>query len=186
MTSATMAGLELSRLAEEGAPDEELRLAAMELNDELEALIEKAADDPAAAQQALMLLDQTSEVLALQGDSGVLRGVMAETAMLRERLRDALPDVVKRPGRPPVRPLLPVVPRPQAEPAKERASSPAPKASPMPASTPQPSPSATPAPAAPTASPAPSAPPAAPNGSPSPQASERPPGPLPGGEDLPD
>jgi hypothetical protein len=51
LTSAAMAGFELDRLASEGAPDEQLRLAAMELNDELAALIEQAADDPAAAQQ---------------------------------------------------------------------------------------------------------------------------------------
>jgi hypothetical protein len=60
----------------------------------------------------------------------VLRGVIAETAALRERLRDALPVTVKRPSRPAVRPVVPVVvPRVQDEPEKERpSSSPAPRA----------------------------------------------------------
>lgn len=152
LTSAAMAGYELSRLASEGAPDEQLRRAAEELNDELAMLIAQAADDPAAAQQALMLLDQTSEMLAGQGDSGVLRGVMAETRALRQRLRDALPVAVKRSVRPAIRPVLPIVPRVQGEPEKERStsastsSSPAPKASPKPSSSPKPSPSPSPSP----------------------------------------
>ncbi len=168
LTSAAMAGYELNRLASEGAPDEELRLAAMELNDELAQLIAQAKDDPAAAQQALMLLDQTSEVLASQGDSGVLRGVIRETAALRARLRDALPAGV-RPSRPAGRPVLPVVvPRAEQEPERERASSsPAPKASPKPAASPKP----TPSPAASTA-------PEPPADEPAPQTSEEPKGPL--------
>lgn len=178
--TGAMAGYgQLSRLASEGAPDEQLRLAAMQLNDELAALIAQAADDPAAAQQALMLLDQTSEVLAGQGDSGVLRGVLAETVMLRERLRDALPAAVKRPARPAPRPALPVLPRVEQEPDKERTSSaPPPKASPKPAS-PKPSPSPSPAPStAPSSAPEPP-----PTSGPSPQPSDKP-APLPG-EDLP-
>ncbi|TBR17726.1 MAG: hypothetical protein EPO57_08835, partial [Chitinophagaceae bacterium] len=87
MTSAAMAGWELNRLAREGAPDEALRLAAMELNDELAELIAQAATDPAAAQQALMLLDSTTQVLAGQDERGVLRDVLAEARALRERLR---------------------------------------------------------------------------------------------------
>lgn len=176
LTSAAMAGVELSRLASAGAPDEQLRLAVEELNDELAVLIAQAADDPVAAQQALMLLEQTSDVLAGQGDSGVLRGVMAETRALRELLRDALPAVVKRPSRPVVRPVLPVVPRVQDEPEKERTSSSAPKSSPKPAASPKPSPSASPAT---TTAPAP------PAESPSPQPSEKPDGPLPSGDELP-
>lgn len=172
MTSAAMAGYELTRLASEGAPDEQLRLAAEELNDELAALIARAGDDPAAARQALLLLEQTTQVLSRQGDSGVLRSVMAETQALRARLRQALPVVAQRParaGRPALRVVTPQAPRIAVEPEKERTSS-----SPSAQSSPKPSPS-------------PSSPPPSPSPSPQPTAEqspsgEEPPGPLGAGE----
>ena len=169
MSSAALAGYELTRLASQGAPDEQLRRAAEELNDELAVLIAQAADDPAAAQQALLLLEQTTEVLAGQGDSGVLRTVMAETRALRARLREALPAVAPRPRplRPVVRTVVPMLPRVQVEPEKERAGA---EASPAPKSSPKPSPS--PAAASPTPSPSPA-------GSPSSSSSPEPEGPLP-------
>lgn len=167
LTSAAITGIELSRLASEGAPDAQLLLVAEELNDELAMLIAQAADDPVAAQQALLLLEQTTQVLAGQDDSGMLRGVMAETRALRQKLRESLPAVNKRPVRTVVRPALPVVPRVQDEPEKERSSSSAPKSSPKPAS-PKPSPST-----APTSAPEP------PAEDPAPQGSEQPAGPLP-------
>lgn len=168
LTNAAMAGYELDRLASAGATDDQLRVAAEELNDELAVLIAQAADDPAAAQQALMLLDRTSQVLASQGDSGVLRGVIAETRALRQLLREALP-VVKRPARPAVRPVVPVVPRVEQERERSTSSSPAPKASPKPTTSPKPSPTASPSPAS-----QPS-----PTSQPTTQPSEDPNGPLP-------
>ena len=179
LTSATMAGIELNRLAQEGAPDEELRLAAEELNDELAALIAQAGDDPLAAQQALMLLEQTSEVLAGQGNSGVLRSVMAETRALRALLRETLPVVAQRPARTVrqvARPVVPVLPRVQDQPEKERTASSAP-----PKSSPKPSASPKPAPASP--SPAPSPQPEPTKATPAP--SGEPEGPLPQPDDLP-
>lgn len=180
MTSAAMAGYELSRLAEQGAPDEELLLAAEELNNELAELIAQAAHDPAAAQQALMLLETTTAVLSRQGDSNVLRSVMAETRALRARLRNALPASAQRPGRtsrPTVRVVVPVLPRVQEEPEKERAAE-EPKPAPKPASpTPTPTPTAT----TPTPEPTPT-----PTEEPSPKSSDEPNGPLPDSpEDLP-
>ena len=153
MTSAAIAGYELTRLAQAGAPDEALRLAAEELNDELAELIKRAQHDPAAAQQALMLLEATSEVLALQGDSGVLRSVMAETQLLRKQLREALPVAAQRPirsTRPGVRKAVPTaasLPVIQQQPEKSREAEPstAPKPSASPKPSPKPSPS-TPAP----------------------------------------
>ena len=180
MTSAAMAGYELSRLAEQGAPDEQLLLAAEELNDELAQLIAQAADDPLAAQQALMLLETTTAVLSRQGDSNVLRSVMAETRALRARLREALPASASRPGRPSrpaVRVVVPVLPRVQEEPEKERAAE-EPKPSPKPAS---PSPSPSPSQAQPSPSEAPS-------DEPSPGGTDESEGPLPntpGGDTLP-
>lgn len=151
-TSAAMAGYELNRLAQLGAPDEELREAAEELNDELAALIAQAAHDPAAARQALMLLQQTSDVLARQGDSGVLRGVRAEVGVLRERLRGTLPTD-QRPGGRGVRQITPQLPRVQEQPDDERPSESSAGArssaepSAMPSPTTRPTPPASPAPA---------------------------------------
>jgi hypothetical protein len=152
MTSATLASYELNRLANEGATDEQLRRVAEELNDELAALVAQAANDPIAAQQAMSLLQQTTAVLASQGDSNVLRGVMAEARMLRERLREALPVVAQpvRPARPAVRPVVPLLPR-EAEPEQRRESTKKsePQSTPKATPAPKPSPSTAPAPAAP-------------------------------------
>jgi hypothetical protein len=181
MSSAALAGYELSRLASQGAPDEQLRRAAEELNDELAMLIAQAADDPAAAQQALLLLEQTSEVLAGQGDSGVLRDVMAETRALRARLREALPPAASRPRplRPVVKTVVPLLPRVQEQPEKERASA---EASPAPKSSPKPSPTA----AAPSPSPSPAVSQGpSPSGSPEPEGPLPQPGDAPGGGSLP-
>lgn len=178
MTSAAMAGWELNRLAREGAPDEALRLAAMELNEELAELIAQAATDPAAAQQALMLLDSTTQVLAGQDDSGVLRDVLAEARALRERLRETLPAVAQRAARPArtVVRTVPLVP-PSFEQEPERQPSASAKASAAPSASPKPSPSAT------SSSPSPSASPE--QSSPSPQPSEENEGPLSGTDSLP-
>lgn len=160
MTSAALAGYELDRLVSEGAPDEQLRLVAEELNDSLAVLIAQAGDDPVAAQQALLLLEKTTAVLSSQGDSGVLRGVLAETAALRAKLREALPVVVQRPARtnrparPPVRVVVPLLPRVQEEPEKERSNEPS--AAPKPSAKPSPSPSAAPPSPSPSPSPEPS------------------------------
>lgn len=178
MTSAAMAGWELNRLAREGAPDEALRLAAMELNDELAELIAQAATDPAAAQQALMLLDSTTEVLAGQDRSGVLRDVLAEARALRERLRDSLPADRRatRTTRTVVRSVAPELPRVEAEPERTRTSSSAPT-SPKPSASPKPSPSAAPTSPPPAPSPQPS--------DPSPEPSSEGEGPLSGTDGLP-
>lgn len=179
MTSAALAGYELDRLARAGAPDEALALAAEELNDELARLIARAASDPLAAQQAMLLLESTTEVLARQGDSGVLRSVMAETQALRARLRDALPVTAQRPLRTIRKSATSIasVPLVREQPEKSREaqqSSPRPAASPKPS--PKPSPSASPTPE-PT-------PPAAPSSSPTPEP-EGSDGPLPQPGDLP-
>ena len=160
MTSAALAGYELSRLADAGAPPEALRAAAEELNDEVAVLIAQAAEDPAAAQQAMMLLETTTEVLARQGDTRLLRDVMAEARALRKRLQAALPSV-QRPGRivrPPSRVPMVAVPRIEAAPEQRRPSAAAPKTESSPAPAPKPSPAATTPPPSPSpsASPEPS------------------------------
>lgn len=180
MASAAMAtSFELSRLASSGASPEQLRAVAEELNDELAALVARAGDDPAAAQQAMLLLQSTSEVLARQGDSSVLRGVMAETQALRKMLRDRLPAVAQRPARPAprsVRPVLPALPRVESQPEQRRSSAPE-------SSAPRSTPKATPAPA-PKPSPSPATP-SPPADEPSPRPSQSSGGGLPGPGDLP-
>ena len=182
MASAAMAtSFELSRLADAGAPPEQLREVAEELNDELAALVARAASDPAAAEQAMILLQTTTEVLARQGDTSVLRDVMAQARALRQQLTQALPPAPQRPGTRSVRPVRPVVvpalPRTEAEPQQRRDAgpqSPAPRPSPKPTAAPKPTPSAEPTP---TATPTPA--------EPSPRSSQSPSGGLPGAGDLP-
>ena len=179
MTSAAMAGWELNRLAREGAPDEALRLAAMELNDELAELIAQAATDPAAAQQALMLLDSTTPVLAGEDETGVLRDVLAEARALRERLQETLPTVAQRASRPTrtvVRAVPTTLPRFERQQPERQQTSSAP-ASAKPTASPKPSPSAAPTSPPPAPSPQPS--------SPSPTPSEDDEGPLSGTDGLP-
>ncbi|MEX2289110.1 MAG: hypothetical protein WD794_02135 [Mycobacteriales bacterium] len=154
ITNAATAGYELNRLAQLGATDEELREAAEELNDELAALIARAAHDPAAARQALMLLQQSSDVLSRQGRSGLLRGVRAEVGALRERLRGTLP-ADQRPGGEGIHPFTPALPRAQEQPEKERPSrSAGPRSSAEPGATPSPTFRSTP-PATPASAPEP-------------------------------
>lgn len=92
MTSAAAAASwELNRLAEADAPAEELRAAAERLNDRLADLVEVAAADPGAAQQALLLLRDTTAVLQESDDAAELADVLAETRALVARLVAALP-----------------------------------------------------------------------------------------------
>lgn len=180
MASAAMAtSFELSRLADAGASPEQLREVAEELNDELAALVARAASDPAAAEQAMILLQTTTEVLARQGDTSVLRDVMAQARALRQQLTQALPPAPQRPGTRSVRPVRPVVvpALPRTEPEQRRDAgpqSPAPRPSPKPTAAPKPTPSAEPTP---TATPTPA--------EPSPRSSQSPSGGLPGAGDLP-
>lgn len=92
MTSAAAAASwELNRLAAADAPAEELRAAAERLNDRLADLVAVAAADPGAAQQALLLLRDTTTVLREADDAGALADVLAETQALVARLVAALP-----------------------------------------------------------------------------------------------
>jgi hypothetical protein len=154
MSSAALAGYELTRLVSEGASEEQLRLAAEELHQELALLIAQADENPAAAQQALMLLEKTTEALSRQGDSGTLRTVMAQTQALRDRLRATLPPVQRtvRPVRRDVAPL----PRIQVEPEKARSSEPTSDSSATSSPTPVPRPSSAARSASPSPEPSPS------------------------------
>ncbi len=167
MTSAAAASWELNRLADEGAPAGELREAAEELNDRLAALVAVADTNPAAAQQALLLLRDTTQVLNAAGQPGELAGVLRQTRELVAQLTAVLPKV-PRTGRPAVRvpgpPRIAVEPR-RTAPAQEDsrtatssrsasspAATPAPQSAPTAAPAPQPSPASSPS-ASPTPAP---------------------------------
>jgi hypothetical protein len=167
MTSAAAASWELNRLADEGAPAGELREAAEELNDRLAALVAVADSDPAAAQQALLLLRDTTQVLSSAGQPGELAAVLRETRALVAQLTAVLPQVprtARTTGKVPVVPPVEVQPR-RSAPAQQDgrsttttgsgatpAATPAPKASTTPAPAPKPTPASSPS-ASPTAAP---------------------------------
>lgn len=90
-SAAAAASWELNRLAEADAPAEELRAAAERLNDRLAELVAVAAADPGAAQQALLMLRDTTAVLQGSDDAAALADVLAETRALVARLVAALP-----------------------------------------------------------------------------------------------
>lgn len=158
LTSAAQASYELNRLASLGATDEALRQAAEELNAELSALVAQASGDPAAAAQALVLLDSTDDVLTRSNDTGLLRGVLAEARALRARLQGALPAAALPPAPVPQleAPVLTLRERRASEPTRRPAPSSttegssaeqpaAPSAAAAPSPTPEPRPEPTPA-----------------------------------------
>ena len=185
LSSAAQASWELNRLVEQGAPTDELRDAAEEVNDRLAALVAVAGVNPAAAHEALLLLANTTEVLEEAGQPAALADVLAEAKQLAAQLAAVLPQAPRtgtapRPARV-VSSLLPVL----KQPAPRRSSATrtddgTPRTTPAP----KPSTAATPAPAPrPTASPTPPAQPAQPSASPAPSGEPilPQPGDLPGG-----
>ena len=172
----------LSELVAKGATPDELRKAAQSMNNELADLVAEAGTNPAAAQQALLLLQAGTQVLSEQGDQDVLREALVRTRELERQLRKVMPPISRRIPPTPVRPGLPAVQRPDtrttptAEP--ERAARPDANTPPSPSAAASPRPSSSPSPAVP--SPAPSTSPApGPSPSPSKDPLPRPPG-LPG------
>lgn len=166
MSSAAQASDALSRLARQGAPSEELRAAAEQLNDEVIELIAASEGSPATAFEALMLLQRSTDLLVNQGNQGSLRNVLATARRLSEQLRRALPPAVQR-SHPPALTGLVAPPAEQqqppwrTEPADEPSSPRSQAASPAPAPSAEPSaePSAAPAPTEPaSAEPTPAAP----------------------------
>lgn len=186
-TSATIDGLSqanyslamLSELASQGASTSELRDAARQLNEELAELVADAEGDPLAAQQALLLLQESSQVLNDQDAGGALSDVLARTRELQAALRRVLPT--PRQVAAPLRtlPVAPAAASPKAAPRQTKAASSRPSASASPVTSASPTPST--APSTPASTPAPSGS-STPSPSSSPTAADpfpRPPG-LPG------
>lgn len=165
----------LNELAAQGASSDALLDAATDLNEQLAALVEDAAGDPVAAQQALLLLTAGTQVLSEQDDQGPLAGVLARTralerelmAMLPPRVRSTLPPRTVRPVAPAVKAPELVRSSPRAARASEQPAS-SPAASPKPSSSP-PAPAPAPQPTAGTASPSPTPEPSPPAADPLPR-----------------
>ena len=173
MSNAAATSDELRRLARVGAPSDALREVAEALNDQLAALVAVAGTDPAAAQQAMLLLNDTTRILAGAQDKGGLAAVLAETQALVARLAAVLPTTTVRPKRAtrPAVPLLPLGERARRSSGSGASTSDSTGTRTAPSSRPQPSAATTPAPA-----PAPQASPSA--APPSPTSSPTPPGPI--------
>ncbi|MBC7374561.1 MAG: hypothetical protein H7323_11280 [Frankiales bacterium] len=169
----------LSELAATGASPDELREAAQSMNAELADLIAEAGTNPAAAQQALLLLQAGGQVLSEQGDQGALREVLARTRELERQLRKVLPSISRTGAPVPSRLGLPAVQRPAARTESEtspaRTERPTASSAPSPSTVASPRPSSSPSPVAPSSAPAPATSPA-PGPSPSANPLPRPPG----------
>lgn len=169
-TSAVSSYHELTRLAAEGASAGEVLEAAEELHDRLAPLVAQAHTDPAAARQALVLLQGEQALLRESAPHAELRAVLREAQALVRQLRRALPRV---PAAAPPQPVAVEQPREEGKPAKSAKPSPRPSASPKPTSAPKPTASPTPKPSS------------SPSSKPSPTPSQSA-GPLPGMPDAPD
>jgi hypothetical protein len=144
-TSAVAASDSLERLEElarHGDADQ-VRAASIALHQQLAAAVANAKTDPAAAQNALLLLRYEQSAIALSGDSRALADVMRQSEALSRAIVAALP--------PAARSAVPALEAVSAEP--EPSSSPKPKPKPSASSSPRPRPSAS---SQPSASPSPS------------------------------
>ncbi|MCU1589754.1 MAG: hypothetical protein JWP11_1010 [Frankiales bacterium] len=165
-SNAAMSYAQLTRLAATGASPSRISAAAQQFHADLAPLVASAGNNPAAAENAIRLLQSERAVIAGEADSPALRAVLAQADLLVRRLRATLPRTV--------RPTVVGVPAPQEGP---RHASSAPKSSPTPKASPSPSPSPKATPAA-----SPSASPSSTKSSPSASPTD---GPIPHGPGLP-
>lgn len=160
-TAAAATYAELWRLHEQGASARALRAAALELHEQVERLVRVAPQDPAAAEEALRLLELEAAVLDDSEHRDELLDALAETQRLAAALRAAVegltadvvpaPDVAPLPRPTPPRPVLRLVPPLQpatprtapAQPAPQPQPSTEPEREPKPSAEPSAEPSAT-------------------------------------------
>ena len=125
-----------------------VRASARELHAQLMAIVAVADTDPAAAQQALLLLSYERSAIVSSGDSTLLHDVLVQSTALANRIRASLPAAVRS-----AVPRVPAV----VVPVPTRTTPASPKPSSSPASKPSAKPSPTPRPTtSPAASPKPS------------------------------
>lgn len=144
---------QLTSLAAQGRTDE-VRIAAQKLHNQISALVGTAKQDPAAAQQALLLLSAERNVIVSSGDGAALHDVLVKSLALAARLASALPPSLRTAmAAAPALPAAPEAPRrqqPKPGPASPSPAaskpSPTPSPKPTPSPSPKPTPSATPSP----------------------------------------
>jgi hypothetical protein len=122
----------------------EIRAASAELHEQLASVVAVAATDPAAAQNALLLLSYEQSVISRSADRSELADVLRQSQALARAIRAALPASAR--AAVPTAPKLPATaataspkgtasPKPSPTPTRKTSSS----SSPKPSSTPSPS-----------------------------------------------
>jgi hypothetical protein len=140
----------LQQLVLEGNASE-IRAASAELHQQLASVVALARTNPAAAQNALILLTYEQTAISHSADRGVLGDVLRQSEALETAIRAAMPPR----ARVSVPPVVPALPTPDANQPAAQSPSPAPKASATPKATASAKPS-TSASTAPSSSPSPS------------------------------
>ena len=142
--SALQSYSELTRLASAGAPADTISEAAEKFHSALAPLVATAANDPAAAQRAIDLLQSERAVIAGEADSPALRAVLAQADLLVRKLRATLPKTTRVvvPAGPDTRTNTST----KSSPTPKSSASAKPSPSPSPKASPKPSPSASPSP----------------------------------------
>lgn len=112
---------ELTRLAADDAPAEDVHRAALDLNADIASMVARAGGDPAAARQALALLREAQVVLANDDDAAELLDALSQSRALAARLLASLPASALETLPSPVRSALAdplTAPRPSARTAE--------------------------------------------------------------------
>jgi hypothetical protein len=142
--SALQSYTELTRLATSGASASSITAAAQKFHTALAPLVASAADDPAAAQRAIDLLQSERAVIAGEADSPALRAVLAQADLLVRKLRAATKTTrVVVPAAPDTR-TSHTSPTPKSSASSKASPSASPKSSPKASPSASPSPSSSP------------------------------------------
>jgi hypothetical protein len=133
---------QLKQFAADGRTSQ-VRATARTLHAQLLAVVANAGSDPAAAQQALLLLSYERDAIVQSGDSLALHDVLVQSAALANKIRNAMPATVRN-GVPITPAIAPppsptASPKPSPTPAKSK-----PSAKPKPSQSPSPQPSSSP------------------------------------------
>ena len=139
-SNAALSYAQLAHLAASGADATDISEAAERFHADLAPLVAAAGSNPAAAENAIQLLQSERAVIAGQADSPALRAVLAQADLLVRRLRATLPRATQA--------GVPVAPVPERRASAPPKSSPAPKVSPSPSPKASPKASASPSPSA--------------------------------------
>jgi hypothetical protein len=151
--SAMQSYARLTQLAQAGASPSTLTHAAERFHAALAPIVATAASNPAAAEDAIALLQSERAVIAAEGDSPQLQAVLAQADALVRRLQATLPQhplhrvtvvppVTYQEQRPSSAPRSTASAKPAPSPSPSAKPSPKPSPSPSRTGRPQPSPSA--------------------------------------------